>query len=270
MTNLEVCVCSAEKFVSTASRMVRSRETLLPDGRRSDLVDLSDQRRNEISSWIPKPASSGDMDRAGSEIPGTITTDTTFDREYVNIQTLLKLARMSYNAQEYDEAKVLLESFRTRSETKYGPNFEERNEVLEMLATTYCRLKEWEEVEDIVHLNFDSREKVVKLLVWCYCEHSRWDDAERLLCETVDSDSPLEADVEYTLGEVYLAKGDYNKAITLCDNILRTLGDDHVLFYMSLSLLTQIYEAKGDIIEVRLHRDLLPPGIEGFPISKNH
>jgi tetratricopeptide (TPR) repeat protein len=264
MTNLEVCVLSAERFVSTATNMVSSRETVPPDTRRSELADLTDQRRHEISSWIPKPAD------VGSDIPGgTVTTDTTFDREYVNMQTLLKLARLAYIAQEYDEAKVLLESFRTRSETRYGPNFEERNKVLEMLGTTYCRLKEWEDVEDILHLNFDGREKIVKSLVWCYCEQSRWDDAERLLCGTIDSESLREPDIEYTLAEVYLAKGDYDKAIKLCDKILRTLGDDHVLFYLCLGLLTQIYEAKGDIIEVKLHQDLLPPGIEGFSIFQN-
>jgi pentatricopeptide repeat protein len=269
MTNLEVCVCSAERLVSTARSIITTRETIIPESRRSDLMDLTDQRRNEISSWIPKPtntqSSDRDRDRTGSDIPGgTVTTDTTFDRELVNIQTLLKLARVSYNSQEYDEAKVLLERFRTRSEAKYGPNFDERNEVLEMLAITYCRLKEWDSAEDIVRLNFDSREKVVKSMVWCYCEQGRWDDAERLLCETLESESPHEADIEYTLGEVYLAKGYYDKAIKLCDKILRTLGDDHVLFYLTLSLLTEIYEAKGDIIEVKLHRDLLPPGIEGF------
>ena len=106
---------------------------------------------------------------------------------------------------------------------------------------------------------------------WCgvIVSTSRWDDAERILCETIESESAHEPDTEYTLAEVYLSKGDYDKAIKLCDKILRTLGDDHVLFYMSLSLLAQIYEAKGDAIEAKLHRDLLPPGIEGFSIFQN-
>jgi tetratricopeptide (TPR) repeat protein len=231
---------------------------------------MTDQRRNEINSWIPKPAVSEDIDHVSSDLPAaSVVTGTTFDREHVNIQTLLKFARMSYGAQEYEEAKVLLQRYRARSEARYGPNFEERNDVLGMLATTHCRLKEWESAEEIVHMGFDGKDKAIKLLVWCYCEHGKWDNAEKVLCETMLSESVHETDADEILAEVYFAKGDYDKAIRSCDTILRALSDDHVMFYMTLSLLAQIYEAKGDTIEAKLHRDLLPLGIEGFPISKN-
>lgn len=268
MTNLEVCISSAERFVSTASTILGTRGAV-PEGRRPDLVDLSDQRRNEITSWIPK--SPEDVDRLGSDITGgSIITGSTFDRELVNIQTLLKFARLAYSGHNYDEAKVLLQRFIARSEARYGSDFEERNEALGMLATTHCRLKEWGDAEEIVLIDFEGREKALESLVWCYCEHHRWDDAERILCETIEPESAHEMDAEYTLAEVYLSKGDYNNAIKSCDKIIEILGDEHVLFYMSLTLLAQIYEAKGDAIEAKLHRDLLPPGIEGFSVSKIH
>lgn len=268
MANLEVCVSSAERFVTTASNLVNSR--LAVTDRRSE-AGLSDQRRNEISSWIPltKPISSEGTDQMTHVGSGGSITAINFDREHANLQTLLKFARQAYSSQAYDEAKLFLQRFKARSEARYGPIFEERSEVLSMLATTYCRLRDWKNAEDISHMNFEGREKALKALVYAYCEHGRWDDAERILLDIGDFESVRGMEYEYTLAELYLVRGYHEKAIQSCDKILQVLGDDHVLFYMSLSLLAQIYEAKGDPIEARLHRDLVPLGIEGIFMSRS-
>jgi tetratricopeptide (TPR) repeat protein len=270
MTNLSVCVASAQELVSTASRIV-SGWGIVPDDRISNIMDFTDQRRSEISSWIPKPATSEDFDRPGSDRPSeSIGNGTNFDREHVNIQTLFKFATLAYRAQKYEEAIALLQKFRIRSEARYGPHFENRNELLGMLVITHCRLREWEKAaEEIAGIDFEGREEAVKTLVWCYCEDQRWDDAEKLLCETMESENERDTDTNEALAEIYIGKGDYDKAIRSCDNILQIVGEDHIQFYLSLSLLAQIYEAKGDAIEAKLHRDLLPPGIEGFSLSQS-
>ena len=238
------------------------------DDRTSNVMDFTDQRRNEISTWIPKPSISEDMEFIGSDRPSdSVITASTFDREHVNIQTLLKFAMLAYRAQKYEEAMVLLQKFKARSEARYGPTFENRDEMLAMLVTTLCRLKEWDSAEEIVYMDFDGREEAVKTLLWCYCEDGRWNDAERILYDTIEVESARDTETNEILAEIYFGKGEYDKAIKSCDTILKTLGDDHVQFFVSLSLLAQIYEAKGDSIEAKLHRDLLPPGIEGFPLS---
>lgn len=267
MTNLAVCVSSAKEFVSSANVLVNTRRMVLDD-RTSNVMDFTDQRRNEISTWIPKPSISEDMEFIGSDRPSdSVITASTFDREHVNIQTLLKFAMLAYRAQKYEEAMVLLQKFKARSEARYGPTFENRDEMLAMLVTTLCRLKEWDSAEEIVYMDFDGREEAVKTLLWCYCEDGRWNDAERILYDTIEVESARDTETNEILAEIYFGKGEYDKAIKSCDTILKTLGDDHVQFFVSLSLLAQIYEAKGDSIEAKLHRDLLPPGIEGFPLS---
>lgn len=265
LTNLAVCVSSAKELVSAANVLVNTRKMTIDD-RTSNVMDFTDQRRNEISTWIPKPSLSEEMEYVGSDRPSdSVITGSTFDREHVNIQTLLKFAMLAYRAQKYEEAMVLLQKFKARSEARYGPMFENRDEMLAILVTTLCRLKEWESAEEIVCMDFDGREEAVKTLVWCYCEDGRWIDAEHILHETIDVGTASDTETNEILAEIYFGKGEYDKAIKSCDRILKTVGDDHVQFYVTLSLLAQIYEAKGDSIEAKLHRDLLPAGIEGIP-----
>ena len=274
MANLEVCVTSAKRFVQTATSIVNAR-LAISEGRRSEPGDLTDQKRNEISSWIPKPTSPSHdgtdqttlIGSGGSVITG-VGTSTNFDREHANLQTLLKFSREAYKGHQYDEAKLLLQRFRKRSEARYGENFEERNDVLSMLATIHCRLGEYDLAEEIInHYKFEGREKATKALVFSYCEDGRFDDAERILRELAELEGSREMDSEYMLAELCLVRGHYDKAIQSCDKIIHILGEEHILFYMSLSLLAQIYDAKGDTIEARLHRDLVPPGMEGSILS---
>jgi len=192
---------------------------------------------------------------------------------------------LAYKAGQYKQALGLLLKFRARSEARYGPGttgeFDNRDELLGLLVTTYCRLREWTPAEEIVRtMEFEGRGEAVKTLVWCYCEEKKWTEGERILTQTqtpLPSESPLRdtdfqdrdsggPDIETMemFAEVYRGKGDYDKAIKMCDGILQSVQDDeHIQFYLAISALGQIYELKGDIIEATLHKDLLPPGIEG-------
>ena len=71
----------------------------------------------------------------------------------------------------------------------------------------------------------------------------------------------------YTLARVYLEKNDLDEAQEWCRRIIRkqsaTLGDKNVLFMMSVSLLVQIYEKRGDHDEAEGHRSLLPLHFDG-------
>lgn len=262
MSNLKVCVSSAKRFVATAISILSTR-LVDTDSRRSEHADLTDQRKTEINFWLRKHAGSDTIEETtqlGSA--SSIITTSAFDREHANLQTLLKFSREAYINQNFDEARRLLHNFRKRSEMKYGLNFEERSEVLGMLATIYCRLADWRHAEEIVHTNFDGQESAIKSLVFSYWDHCRWDDAERILLEIAESDTLHETDCEYLLAELYLVQGYYDKSIQSCDRLLRILGKDHELFHLTLSLLVQVYETTGDMFEARLHRDLLPPGIE--------
>jgi hypothetical protein len=150
-----------------------------------------------------------------------------------------------------------------------------------MLASTYLRLHEWMSAEEIMQWDFDGKEQSVERLVWCYCEHGKWDDAEKLLCPVIGSHNE-EADVTESgtpqfserklwqlqaLAEVYLAKGDYEWAIeaceTLIDKTVSTLGEEHVICSMHISLLAKIYESKGDKVNAQVYTSLSQSGIEG-------
>jgi tetratricopeptide (TPR) repeat protein len=208
---------------------------------------------------------------------------------------------LAYKAGQYKQALGLLLKFRARSETRYGGTtgestgestgeFDNRDELLGLLVTTYCRLREWTQAEEIVRtMEFEGRGEAVKTLVWCYCEEKKWTEGERILCLTqtqtqtpLPSDLPLRntsdfqdsggPDIETMemFAEVYRGQGDYDKAIKMCDGILQSVQDEECIqFYLAISALGQIYELKGDIIEATLHKDLLPPGIEGNRLPRS-
>lgn len=267
MVNLRVCVDSASRFVSTVISMVGSRLGDSDSRTSATPYEFNEKRRNDITFWVRKHAGSETVEdvQTTHDSGSSVVTVNTFDRERANLQTLLKLSKEAYIAQSFDEAKQLLETFWHRCERKYGQDFEERNEVLALLGTIYCRQEDWESAEAIAQLKFDGQEGAMKSLVFSYWDHQKWDDALRVLSAILESDTADEMDCEYVLAELYFVRGFYDKSIQTCDRLLRILGTDHVLFYLILSLVADVYEAKGDPVEARIHRELLPPGIERRP-----
>jgi hypothetical protein len=199
VNNLEDCIRSAAIVVNDACTIVGS--PLITGGSPGGSVlemTLTDQQGAQ-TSWVPNiiPDVGDEMDETllsmrdvlslrpqsihdpperlmgdhtvlvpigGSITEGQQNQGLQVDQESL-IQTSWTLASMMYHAQEYAEAKVILKSLLNRTELKYGTSYQRRDEILHMLATTYCRLGEWEKVDDIVgDAQFTDKEAIIALL----------------------------------------------------------------------------------------------------------
>jgi tetratricopeptide (TPR) repeat protein len=268
VNDLEECGRSAQTFVSTANTMYSAKSSM-----RSEGEALTRAKREGIHGWIPEPTIWEDALDIESDVSPTSPTVTavSYDREAIAIQTLYRMAISSYENQNYLEAKKFLLSLQERSD-KQGTTFKERSQVLKLLALTYCRLQEWGHAENVLKTEFDGRSQVVNRLALCYWSSQKWDDAEKVMAEARDEYETYQGGTAWKyhlLAEIHLAKGNYTTAIEMCDQALQvtanTVGEEHVQFYLSLRLLANIYEAKGDEMNARIHKFNLPNEIEGSP-----
>ena len=199
MNNLEDCIRSAAIVVNDACTIIGSPSVTggSPGGSVLEMT-LTDQQ-GAHASWIPNLVpdvgdeidetllSLGDVSSTrpqsihdpperfmgdhtvlvpigGSITEGQQNQGLQVDQESL-IQTSWTLASMMYRAQEYAEAKVILQSLLNRTEARYGTSYQRRDEILHMLGTTYCHLGEWEKVDDIVgDTQFTDKEAIIALL----------------------------------------------------------------------------------------------------------
>lgn len=279
--SLRETITSAAKLVTAASSLVSSRSAGSA-GRGSEIQeDWSEQLRRRIENWIP----SIEEETQPSSAFGTAVVSETnitslseemerprdvlqYDLQKELIQSWRKSALLYYESQQYNEAKGFLEKLLKKSTAKYGKAFEGRDDILRMLATCYCWLEDWKSAEGMLHSEFDGRWKAVELLAMCYLQCNKWDEAEKVLLQVdTEEEVQLQAWKMHALAEVSMAKGEFEIAISWCNKAIdlrtATIGSKHVLFFMSINLLAQIYEAQGDIVEATGYSDLLPPGIQG-------
>jgi tetratricopeptide (TPR) repeat protein len=146
-----------------------------------------------------------------------------------------KTARDKINQGEYVEAERLLETTLTRS-APYGSKFLVREETMHTLAVAYVRQCKWEDAANII---------------------------DKL--ETPKGKQASEA--MHELSKAYLHKGDTAKAKLWCQRAISwrevTVGDSHILYYQSINLLSEIYEAEGQIMEAKGFKESLPTNFEG-------
>ncbi len=119
---------------------------------------------------------------------------------------------------------------------------------------------------------FEAREKILELLATSYYHEKKWYEAKRFLVELLDYDMEEKLRLErmHTLAEICFAKGDLEDAKIWCTKAvqgrLTILGKRHYLFYQSVNFLAQIYDAKGEFVEAEGYKAVLavlPPGLQG-------
>jgi ankyrin repeat protein len=249
MANLETCVISAGKIVSTASTLLTTSSRGGGSICGSDFGDvLTHDRRRYVESWIPgrdtELYSSGSNtlaqsdEQAMADAPGLDEDDSDSDVESDVIKSLQRTGRQRFEAAEYSEAEGFLQKSIHLLETKKGLNFEGRDEMFEMLVTSFLNQRKWSEAETaLLHFIKGRPEREAKML------------------------SSL-----HILAEVYLEKLELDNAEKYCQRAVKgrkkVLGRGNPLFLESVDLLIEIYERKGDVVAARGYTaTFLPDGI---------
>lgn len=258
--HLEDCVRSAENFVSAASDIVGSQSTTEFGGAESD------KQWKRIEKWVPESSnitdaatttsiplppsySFHDSPNKNDNAEATLTSitkstaevsldDPDPDIESLLIQHWSDSAKSAIDGRNYSAAEGCLKKILERSEAMYGEQFDGRDEILEMLATVYCKQRKWNETETVC----------LDLL-----NQNSLNDTHRFK-------------IMNTLAELSLGKEDYASATKWCRQAMRgvkaTVGMKNAAFYESVCLFLHIHEAKGDFLEAEAYRTLLPPDYE--------
>lgn len=225
--------------------------------------DSSEQRITSIEKAIPQPGinehlqsdniaawSSGfssqlDLPHDATEaafanLSGQLLNDPGLDRENGLLREWRDAASQKLVVAQYNEAELLLQRTLRLSEAKFGTDFPERNQILEMLASVYVRMGKWNAAEKIFLGILKSTTQVGK----------------------------REVKIMHGIAEVYFALNNLDSAETFCQKAIqeweRILVQPHVLLYLSIDLLAKIYRTKGVLDKAEAYEALLPPSIEGI------
>jgi tetratricopeptide (TPR) repeat protein len=152
--------------------------------------------------------------------------------------------------------------------TKYGSQFEGRDDSLVRLVSTCLKHGSWPVAAYIVgRYPFHGKEKMLELCLSACRARAKWDAAEGFLLELL-KDNEHHAWL-HSLTEVYLEKGDRKSAQRFCKRAIDARKRlKHPLYHDSIYLMAKIiYEANGDLIEYNLYKNILPPKVQGTPLE---
>ena len=141
------------------------------------------------------------------------------------VQRFIETVTLQINDGQYAEAYVLLDTILTKTETILGAKHVRTLEMMEMLAVCHCQLERWDAARDIMM---------------------------RLLKEELET-SKHQQDVMHALAEDCLRKNEFREAENWCCRAMRgrreSLGEQHALYYKSVTLLVEILEVQGKQVE---------------------
>jgi ankyrin repeat protein/tetratricopeptide (TPR) repeat protein len=178
------------------------------------------------------------LDRSSGPTTSPIINPDGLDSDWTTevIHSSVRLGKRLFEREEYTEAEKYLLKALERGEAEHDTESGWRVDTLHMLAIT------------------------------CY-KQGEWDEAEKYLLELIvgkDETDGRALGAMHTLAEVYMAKKNLEKAYQYCHRAVKgrrtALGRDDLLVHQSVSLLADIFEARGDPVEAEVYRGLLSRG----------
>jgi len=216
----------------------------------------------------------------------------------------LTAAREKFGKKDYAGTEQLLQTMLRSANARYNTYWKGRDEVLRMLAVSYCQLEMWEEAMLVLDEDFAGKDKEVKAMAEEFCVQGRvaaakhllaiefdgkekilelyakraywnleWEESADILVRLLHSyeakkDNVSGLRIMQALAEVRFASGEIDEALEVCLKVTsgrkEKLGPRHVLFYQSINLLALIYEARSDSVEAGRYKRLLPDDFKGI------
>jgi len=240
---IEFCTGISRRFVDDIlSRTLQRRWEKRPTA--EALVDefkkfensVSTERTGKTISRMPSESPEGPLNSESAS--GTNDPTGRLDEALI---LNLRDATEKMKVAEYADAEALLREALDTSEKVFGLVFRERDRILELLAVASARQGELHRAAEIF--------------------------SGLLTAKTLGG--KRQVNVMHELAEVYLALSELDKAEALCIDAIqgwKTVlpGQDHVLRFLSIDLLSQIYQKKNNLDKAEYYAKLLPPSIQGM------
>jgi tetratricopeptide (TPR) repeat protein len=199
---------------------------------------------------------------------------------------------------QYEQAIPFLQKTLKQSYKIYGPQFEQRENVLRMLGSACIHSGRWDEADKVWQETFAGRDVLMENLAsellnqgrhddaWRICagkefegrmpildslatsfyQAHKWDLAKEVLLILVEADSNNPKRM-HTLAEICLALGQLKEARKWCVKAMEErkemLGQQDPLYYQSVSLLAEIYYESGDSVHGDGYKHKLPSDFFG-------
>jgi tetratricopeptide (TPR) repeat protein len=149
----------------------------------------------DVASQSDAPLSEPELEDEGQSPAATYTVATSItdrihlppsddpepDIELEIIERLRETASALLQQNRYAEAKAHFLRVQTRSETKYGNEYEWKDHTIKSIAIIDCRLHKWSDVDDALTRRFQGRDEVLRSLTLEYFVDGRLDEAVRVL-----------------------------------------------------------------------------------------
>ena len=219
------------------------------------------------------------------------------------IESLIKFANAKVTEKDYSGARKVLDRILKEARVTYRTQWKWRDEVLRMCAVTYCQLGLWADADLVLNQEFVGKHEEIATMATEFCFQDKLDHAKRLLMRkfeqrdkimelyakraywgrrweeaqealsTVLTSQQDERDLDrlrfmHALAEVYWTRGARDTAWEWCmkamDGRKEVLGESHVLYYQSVSLLALICKSRKDLVEAARYDALLPEGFKGM------
>jgi hypothetical protein len=205
--NMESCVRSAGKLVSSAATVVSSRSQKGSQFGSEFGDDLSDEQKNQIISWIPGPAISEELEDDISLTAVSLSTPTPTTRivprkpvaaltkelgqvsleqempdiDYDLIDSWMALAKKNLADKKYAEVEQVMQQMFTKANVSFKSTWKWKHDSLRMLAEVYCRREMWTEADQVLQEDFNDREKTIESLAQEFCLAGKLTSAKHML-----------------------------------------------------------------------------------------
>jgi hypothetical protein len=281
VTNLETCVRSAGKLVSSASTLVTSRSQNGSQFGSEFGSEFGDQERSRIEDWIPEATifdateaqNLGDRPMqpapaARSFIPATKksvalpqvrtmskNTEMTIQNsirgiDYDLMDSLLTSAENKFRNKAYAGAEEILQRMLVRANVTYSSRWKWRGQILRMLAVCYCQLERWEEAAQVLDQGFNGREQEMATVATDFCLHDRLDAAKNLLKRDFQGRDKI---MEFYAKKAYWRRRWGNAEEALLKLLHSTEPEGELEAFRYMQALAEVKLAKGDL---EIARDL--------------
>lgn len=250
----------------------------------SSKISSRSKRNSTARSHTSSAKSSRTLDRKRS-LSDKFSSISLEHSEYL---ALLKSASEKMEAREYGEAAAMLESSLAlgqdealrmlliayfhlgkwdEAEMVAREKFEGRDETMKMLVNEFCEEENWTAAENVLRFRFEGRDQMEEVLAMSYYDRGKWDEAEKLLLDLVRGRKEFTVQglhALHMLANIKYNREEYEDAEDFCIRSMNgrrmILGNQHVSYFQSVNMLSEIYQAEGDLVDAAECKSLLPSG----------
>src|SRR5271163_3692564 len=116
----------------------------------------------------------------GKQIAELTIQNSLTDIDYDLLESWFMSAKKKFTDKDYAGTQQVLQRILTRAKVTYSTRWKWRDEILRMLAVSYCQLDMWEEAGQVLDQDFEGKAKEMEAMATEFCLQDRVNAAKNL------------------------------------------------------------------------------------------